>query len=106
MRGRACSLAGDGLAARAVWEELRARRPEDPRVEAYLALLSASDVAPVSAGANADGLEAPDDSPPPARKKKKKGDGSPPLGWGLRWHELVLRRTMRSSPSRGRPPRR
>ena len=72
MLGMACYLAGDGLAARAVWEELRARRPEDPRVEAYLALLSASDVAPVSAGASADGPEAPDDSPSPARKKKKK----------------------------------
>src|SRR6266511_3336196 len=33
MLGLACYLAGDGLAARAVWEELRARRPEDPRVE-------------------------------------------------------------------------
>src|SRR5216110_1102931 len=52
MLGLACYLAGDGLAARTVWEELRARRPEDPRVEAYLALLSRSDVppAPVSAG--------------------------------------------------------
>src|SRR2546426_240945 len=61
-----------GQAARAVWEELRARRPEDPRVEAYLALLSASDVTPVSAGANVDGLEASDHSSPPARKKKKR----------------------------------
>src|SRR6267378_443755 len=59
MLGLACYLAGDGLAARAVWEELRARRPEDPRVEAYLALLSRSDVVPVDA-AKAD------------RKKKKK----------------------------------
>ncbi len=61
MLGLASYLAGDGLAARAVWEELRARRPEDPRVEAYLALLSRSDVAPV--GAAADTTE---------RKKKKK----------------------------------
>jgi len=61
MLGLACYLAGDGLAARAVWEELRARRPEDPRVEAYLALLSRSDVAPV--GATAEKAE---------RKKKKK----------------------------------
>src|SRR6266545_2192957 len=55
MLGLSCYLAGDGLAARAVWEELRARRPEDPRVEAYLALLSRSDVlpspTPVAAGA-------------------------------------------------------
>src|SRR5436309_883745 len=61
MLGLASYLAGDGLAARAVWEELRARRPEDPRVEAYLALLSRSDVVPV--GAAADKTE---------RKKKKK----------------------------------
>lgn len=43
MLGLACYLAGDGLAARAVWEACRARRPEDPRVEAYLAMLSRSD---------------------------------------------------------------
>src|SRR6266699_277363 len=66
MLGLACYLAGDGLAARAVWEELRARRPEDPRVEAYLALLSRSDVMPVGAGAGAGGTAKPD------RKKKKK----------------------------------
>ena len=60
MLGLACYLAGDGLAARAVWEELRVRRPEDPRVEAYLALLSRSDVEPVAAAAK------------PERKKKKK----------------------------------
>lgn len=62
MLGLASYLAGDGLAARAVWEELRARRPEDPRVEAYLALLSRSDVpAPAAAGA---------DKPTTRRKKK------------------------------------
>ena len=70
MLGLACYLAGDGLAARAVWEELRARRPEDPRVEAYLALLSRSDVVPVGAGdggaADAGGAAKPD------RRKKKK----------------------------------
>ncbi|HEV8266088.1 MAG TPA: tetratricopeptide repeat protein [Gemmatimonadales bacterium] len=44
MLGLACYLSGDGLAAREVWESCRARRPEDPRVEAYLALLSRSDV--------------------------------------------------------------
>ena len=36
-------------ALQAMWEELRARRPEDPRVEAYLALLSRSDVETVPA---------------------------------------------------------
>jgi tetratricopeptide (TPR) repeat protein len=61
MLGLASYLAGDGLAARAVWEQLRARRPEDPRVEAYLAMLSRSDVEPAgTAGAKAAG-----------RKKKK-----------------------------------
>src|SRR6267142_547923 len=65
MLGMACYLAGDGLAARAVWEELRARRPEDPRVEAYLALLSRSDVVPVGAAEGAGGAAKPD------RKKKK-----------------------------------
>src|SRR6266545_2525401 len=68
MLGLACYLAGDGLAARAVWEELRARRPEDPRVEAYLALLSRSDVTPVAATATA----ATADAGKPERKKKKK----------------------------------
>lgn len=63
MLGLACYLAGDGLGARAVWEELRARRPEDPRVEAYLALLSRSDVTPVAAGGGGD---------EPAAKRKKK----------------------------------
>ena len=63
MLGLASYLAGDGLAARSVWEELRARRPEDPRVEAYLALLSRSDVEPpASLAATA----------PAAGKKKKK----------------------------------
>src|SRR5438270_567899 len=63
MLGLACYLAGDGLAARAVWEELRARRPEDPRVEAYLALLSRSDVVPVGVGGEASVTK-------PERKKK------------------------------------
>jgi tetratricopeptide (TPR) repeat protein len=56
MLGLACYLAGDGLAARAVWEECRERRPEDPRIEAYLAMLARSDTAagapePVAGGA-------------------------------------------------------
>jgi tetratricopeptide (TPR) repeat protein len=45
MLGLACYLAGDGLAAKAVWEECRERRPEDPRVEAYLAMLARNDTA-------------------------------------------------------------
>ena len=44
MLGLACYLAGDGLAARAVWQACRERRPEDPRVEAYLAMIDRLDV--------------------------------------------------------------
>jgi len=44
MLGLACYLAGDGLAAKDVWEACRERRPEDPRVEAYLAMLARNDV--------------------------------------------------------------
>ncbi len=51
MFGLACYLAGDGLAARGVWEELRERRPEDPRIEAYLALLDRTEVPAAPAGA-------------------------------------------------------
>jgi tetratricopeptide (TPR) repeat protein len=47
MLGLACYLAGDGLGARAVWEDCRERRPEDPRVEAYLAMLARNDPAAV-----------------------------------------------------------
>src|SRR5919108_3645293 len=51
MLGMMCYLAGAVLAARAVWEECRERRPEDPRVEAYLAMLARNDTAAqVSAG--------------------------------------------------------
>jgi tetratricopeptide (TPR) repeat protein len=46
MLGLACYLAGDGLAASAVWEACRERRPEDPRVEAYLAMLDRADERP------------------------------------------------------------
>jgi len=68
MLGLACYLSGDGLGARAVWEELRTRRPEDPRVEAYLALLSRSDVTPVGAGTAQDAMP---DEPAPNKKKRK-----------------------------------
>jgi tetratricopeptide (TPR) repeat protein len=44
MLGLACYLAGDGLAAREVWERCRERQREDPRVEAYLAMLARNDV--------------------------------------------------------------
>jgi tetratricopeptide (TPR) repeat protein len=53
MLGLACYLAGDGLAAKAVWEECRERRPEDPRVEAYLAMLTRNDTAAVAVVAGA-----------------------------------------------------
>jgi tetratricopeptide (TPR) repeat protein len=69
MLGLACYLAGDGLGARAVWEALHARRPEDPRVEAYLALLSRSDVTPVVAAGN--GGDGRDEAAAPNKKKKK-----------------------------------
>jgi Flp pilus assembly protein TadD len=38
--GMACYLLGDSAAARAAWEQCRSERPDDPRVTAYLALLS------------------------------------------------------------------
>lgn len=53
MLGLACYLAGDGLAARAVWEACRDRRPEDPRVEAYLAMLDRVDLGTASGRAPA-----------------------------------------------------
>ena len=70
MLGLACYLSGDGLGARAVWQDLRARRPEDPRVEAYLALLSRSDVTPVAVDGGGGGAGASEE--PALRKKKKK----------------------------------
>jgi tetratricopeptide (TPR) repeat protein len=63
MLGLACYLAGDGLAARTVWEDCRARRPEDPRVEAYLAMLARNDVTSPSAGT----------TPPPADEAGGRG---------------------------------
>ena len=67
MLGLACYLAGDGLGAKEVWEACRERRPEDPRVEAYLAMLARNDtgVAPVGAGDPASS-----DAPPPVGKGK------------------------------------
>ena len=44
---------GDGLAARDVWNACRDRRPEDARVEAYLAMLDRGDAVTVDAGASA-----------------------------------------------------
>jgi tetratricopeptide (TPR) repeat protein len=52
MLGLACYLSGDGLAARDVWRACRDRRPEDPRVEAYLAMLDRSDALTAGAGAS------------------------------------------------------
>lgn len=52
MLGLACYLSGDGLAARDVWHACRDRRPEDPRVEAYLAMLDRSDAVTVDAAAS------------------------------------------------------
>src|ERR1051325_7349645 len=62
--GLACYLAGDGLAARAVWEDCRERRPEDPRVEAYLAMLARNDTAAqMPAVATAPDADLPSPSP-------------------------------------------
>src|SRR5439155_27343686 len=75
MLGLACYLAGDGLAARAMWEDCRERRPEDPRVEAYLAMLARNDSATqVPAGAAA----SVDTDPPTAPS----GDGGAEAGGG------------------------
>jgi tetratricopeptide (TPR) repeat protein len=46
MLGLACYLGGDGLTARRVWVDLRDRRPEDPRVEAYLGMLERGEETP------------------------------------------------------------
>lgn len=68
MLGLACYLAGDGLAARQVWLDCRERRPEDPRVEAYLAMLARGEnpEAPVPAPA------APAKAKPARGGRKKK----------------------------------
>ena len=67
MLGLACYLSGDGLAARDVWEACRARRPEDPRVEAYLAMLSRSETPPPRVPTNSP----PPPGPPRGGRKKK-----------------------------------
>src|SRR5216683_35307 len=69
MLGLACYLAGDGLAAKAVWEECRERRPEDPRVEAYLAMLARND-SPVAVAVPASGG---DGDPPSAHPSSRSG---------------------------------
>src|SRR5437763_17106709 len=63
MRRLACYLAGDGLGAKQVGEACRERRPEDPRVEAYLAMLARNDTGGAAVGARE---IMPSDSPPPA----------------------------------------
>jgi len=65
MLGLACYLAGDGLTAKAVWEDCRERRPEDPRVEAYLAMLARND-APPAPPARAPAAASATGDPPPA----------------------------------------
>jgi tetratricopeptide (TPR) repeat protein len=63
MLGLACYLAGDGLAAKEVWEGLHERRPEDPRVEAYLAMLARNDTGAPPPAAAAVAASGAGDSP-------------------------------------------
>ena len=73
MLGLACYLAGDGLAAKAVWEECRERRPEDPRVEAYLAMLARNDTAaPVAVPASGGDGDPPSPHPSGRSGRKKR----------------------------------
>jgi tetratricopeptide (TPR) repeat protein len=75
MLGLACYLAGDGLGARAVWEDCRERRPEDPRVEAYLAMLARNDSAVASREtATPVSRSAPPPPPPPSPPGARGGD--------------------------------
>jgi len=64
MLGLACYLSGDGLTARRVWVDLKERRPEDPRVEAYLGMLDR--------GEDASPEEVRPKKSEPVRAKKKK----------------------------------
>ncbi|HMH84172.1 MAG TPA: tetratricopeptide repeat protein [Gemmatimonadales bacterium] len=73
MLGLACYLAGDGLAAKAVWEECRERRPEDPRVEAYLAMLARNDQSASAVGSAAASSVA--DAPPTPPGSGRRGGG-------------------------------
>src|SRR2546427_2052643 len=68
----ACYLAGDGLAAKAVWEDCRERRPEDPRVEAYLAMLVRNDDAVAVAVPASGGDGDPPSMHPSGRSVRKK----------------------------------
>ncbi len=72
MLGLACYLAGDGLAAKAVWEDCRERRPEDPRVEAYLAMLVRNDDAVAAAVPASGGDGDPPSMHPSGRAGRKK----------------------------------
>ena len=71
MLGLACYLAGDGLAAKAVWEACRDRRPEDPRVEAYLAMLARNDSAGSGAGTPAAARQPGPSAPDRGGRKKR-----------------------------------
>src|SRR5207248_768067 len=97
MLGLACYLAGDGLAARAVWEDCRERRPEDPRVEAYLAMLARNDSATqVAAGAAASGTDAP-----PGRSGDGGGDADGAADGLERTARAALGANDRSDAARG-----
>lgn len=67
MLGLACYLAGDGLAAKQAWEALRERHPEDPRVEAYLAMLARNDSAAQAPAVTASVVEEPSPESPAAK---------------------------------------
>src|SRR2546429_8674048 len=72
MLGLACYLAGDGLGAKQVWEACRERRPEDPRVEAYLAMLARNDTGVAAVGRRG----SPSPQAPPPAPKGPGGDGA------------------------------
>ena len=65
MLGLACYLSGDGLTARRVWVDLKERRPEDPRVEAYLGMLD------LDKDVNPEEVRAKKFEPVQGKKKKK-----------------------------------